>query len=398
MRHPSLYAPKFSTFVAQAPTVLSMLNRRMLRIKVMQNLFAYEQCKEANYLLAIGQIETDFTPDLNSMQVQDKALLAKNQKIAVQLFEKKFKNPKIDGSEDPAINKSVKAAMDLYMTQTKKDLAFLGKTMVTEVEKLSDYYHSVLGLLLAFADQAAADKKTDHKNYVKNAWVKAFAANADLKKELSKGAGWQTRMDKVRPWFRDVIKADPTYVEFIEDKKPDLEKEKAIIKHITRKLILGGTINAWFEEEDIRWAEDREIIKGLVDKTIKSLDEETGTIELQKLSLDWDDDKKFISHLFERSVKLPPEHRNLIASNTKNWEVDRLPLTDRVILEMAIAEMIEFPNVPVKVSINEYIELTKEYSTPKSRQFVNGILDVISKELMNNGSIKKSGRGLIDNK
>lgn len=375
-----------------------MLNRRMLRIKVMQNLFAYEQCKEANYLLAIGQIETDFQPDLNSMQVQDKALLAKNQKIAVQLFEKKFKNPKLDGSEDEAINKSVNAAMDLYMTQTKKDLAFLGKSMVTEVEKLSDYYHSVLGLLVAFADQASADKKTDHSNFVKNAWIKAFGDNVELRKELSKGAGWQNKMDKVRPWFRDVIKTDPTYVEFIEEKKPDLEKQKAIIKHLCRKLILGGTINAWYEEEDIRWAEDREIIKGLVDKTIKSFDEATGTIELQKLSLDWDDDKKFISHLFDRSVKLPPEHRNLIASNTKNWEVDRLPLTDRVILEMAIAEMIEFPNVPVKVSINEYIELTKEYSTPKSRQFVNGILDVISKELMNNGAIKKSGRGLIDNK
>jgi N utilization substance protein B len=375
-----------------------MLNRRMLRIKVMQNLFAYEQCKEANYLLAIGQIESDFQPDLNSMQVQDKPLLAKNQKIAVQLFEKKFKNPSIDGAEDPAINKSVKAAMDLYLTHTKKDLAFLGKSMVTEVEKLSDYYHSVLGLLLAFADLAAADKKIDHGNFVKNAWVKGFSENIELKKELSKGAGWQTKMDKVRPWFRDVLKADATYLEFIEEKKPDLEKQKAIIKHICRKLILAGTINAWYEEEDLRWAEDREIIKGLVDKTIKSLDEETGKIELQKLSLDWDDDKKFISTLFDRSVKLPAAHRSLIGKNTKNWEVDRLPLTDRVILEMAIAEMIEFPNVPVKVSINEYIELTKEYSTPKSRTFINGILDVISKELITSGDIKKSGRGLIDNK
>jgi N utilization substance protein B len=78
--------------------------------------------------------------------------------------------------------------------------------------------------------------------------------------------------------------------------------------------------------------------------------------------------------------------------------VDRLPLTDRVILEMAIAEMIHFPNIPVKVTINEYIELTKEYSTPKSRQFINGILDVISKSMKESGAVKKSGRGLIDNK
>jgi transcription antitermination protein NusB len=78
--------------------------------------------------------------------------------------------------------------------------------------------------------------------------------------------------------------------------------------------------------------------------------------------------------------------------------VERLPLTDRMILEMAIAELLEFPNIPVKVTINEYIELAKNYSTPNSRQFINGILDVISKELKEKGSVKKSGRGLIDNK
>jgi len=75
-----------------------------------------------------------------------------------------------------------------------------------------------------------------------------------------------------------------------------------------------------------------------------------------------------------------------------------LPLTDRIILEMAIAELITFPHIPVKVSINEYIELAKLYSTPKSRQFINGILDVIAKELVSSGDMKKSGRGLIDNK
>jgi N utilization substance protein B len=75
-----------------------------------------------------------------------------------------------------------------------------------------------------------------------------------------------------------------------------------------------------------------------------------------------------------------------------------LPLTDRVILEMAISELINFPNIPVKVTINEYIELAKQYSTPKSRQFINGILDVIAKELKDSGKIKKSGRGLMDNK
>jgi N utilization substance protein B len=102
--------------------------------------------------------------------------------------------------------------------------------------------------------------------------------------------------------------------------------------------------------------------------------------------------------LYHGSANLPEEYHQLIAENTRNWEVERLPLTDRAILEMAITEMISFPGIPVKVTINEYIELAKAYSTPKSRQFINGILDVISKELKSRGVLKKSGRGLMDNK
>ena len=105
-----------------------------------------------------------------------------------------------------------------------------------------------------------------------------------------------------------------------------------------------------------------------------------------------------IEKLFKETIGLGIQHKELISQNTKNWEVDRLPLTDRVILEMAIAEMVNFPSIPVKVTINEYIELAKEYSTPKSRQFINGILDVISKKMKESGAMKKSGRGLIDNK
>ncbi|MEI9919020.1 MAG: transcription antitermination factor NusB [Bacteroidota bacterium] len=371
----------------------------MLRIKVMQSLFAYEQCKEANYLLADAHIEETFQPDLNSMEVQDKKLIANNRKIARQLFENKFKKSDTPDNADAVINKTVKEALDLYLKSTKKDFTFLSKNMVIEVEKLSGYYYAVLGLMVALAEQAAADKKINHSHFVNSPWIKALENNSELRKELAKGQwGWANKLDKVRPWFRDVIKVDDTYNEFISKKKPDLEEHKAFIKHLYRKLILTGLINDYFEEEDIRWAEDRDIIKGLVDKTIKSLDDKALTIDIQKVSLDWEDDSAFISNLFAESANLGKEHKKLISKNTRNWEVDRLALTDRVVLEMAIAEMIHFPNIPVKVTINEYIELTKEYSTPKSRQFINGILDVISKELQTAGDIKKSGRGLIDNK
>jgi N utilization substance protein B len=165
-------------------------------------------------------------------------------------------------------------------------------------------------------------------------------------------------------------------------------------------VILGKTvINDFYEEEVLRWAEDKDIVKALVEKTVKSFEPETQKdITLHTLSLNWEDDKDFIETLYQTATNLKPHHRELISNNTRNWEVDRLPLTDRIILEMAIGELLSFPNIPVKVTINEYIELAKTYSTPKSRNFINGILDVIAKELKESGEIKKSGRGLIDNK
>jgi N utilization substance protein B len=102
--------------------------------------------------------------------------------------------------------------------------------------------------------------------------------------------------------------------------------------------------------------------------------------------------------LFKHTLDNDDQYEQLISGKAKNWDIERLAMLDRIILKMAIAEMLHFPSIPVKVTINEYIELSKEYSTPKSKQFVNGILDATVAELTANNLLKKSGRGLIDNK
>jgi transcription antitermination protein NusB len=382
-----------------------MLNRRTIRIKIMQSLFAFDQCKEADRLLALDLLEERFSPNLNSMEVQDKELLRQQKKIAFQQFDKKFKGiekPAEKSSEksvevDESITKAVAEALELFEKQVKKDQLFLGKNIISEIQKLTETYHSTLGLIIAFAEVASGEKKTIHANFLNQPIIKALAENVELKKELLRSAGWQNQLTHVRDWFREIVKEDKEYQKFIEEKTHDVESQKAFLKYLLRKVILANNaINDHFEEQDIRWAEDKDIIKSLSEKTIKSFD---GTkIDLQKVSLDWEDDKLFIERLFKYTIELGPQHKELISQNTKNWEVDRLPLTDRVILEMAIAEMVNFPSIPVKVTINEYIELAKEYSTPKSRQFINGILDVISKKMKESGAMKKSGRGLIDNK
>ncbi|HEX5171601.1 MAG TPA: transcription antitermination factor NusB [Cyclobacteriaceae bacterium] len=368
----------------------------------MQSLFSLNQSIEANHQLALDFIEHRFSPDLNSMQVQDRTLLAKQKDQATKLFEKSFekKETTVDHS-DSAIAEAVNEAFDRYTKLCKKDKDFFRTTMVADAERIYNHYIAVLCLALAFVDVAKADKKVNHNSFTSNAWIKAIQTSDRLKAEcLRLNKSWDGRMDKVRTWFRDIVRQDAEYQIYQDKKHPNLDDQKKFANYFFRKIIFGKNgINDQFEEDVLLWAEDKDIVKGMVEKTIKAYDPDDGAaFALHSLSLNWDEDREFIERLYDQSVDLEQRNRDLIAKNTRNWEVERLPLTDKIILEMAIAEILNFPSIPVKVTINEYIELAKNYSTPKSRQFINGILDVIAKELKESGSVRKSGRGLIDNK
>ena len=141
-------------------------------------------------------------------------------------------------------------------------------------------------------------------------------------------------------------------------------------------------------------------MRSLVARSVRDIEENSDPkdFRLPDFSNNWEEDKEFFEKILDTTVANDQEYSDMIASKTKNWEIDRLANTDQIILKMAISEMMNFRNIPVKVTINEYIELSKNYSTPKSKQFVNGILDVISNDLKDNGKLKKSGRGLLDNK
>lgn len=368
----------------------------------MQSLFALQQCTDATYDLCLERISSDFAPDLNSMEVQDKAKLQMQKKEAIKLFGKLFtEGQSVVEHEDDQVKQAVQKALQFHKDQVKKDKEFFRKNLVIEVEKLYDHYIATLSLVTVFAELAEADKKLSHTNFINNAWIRALKESETLRKDaLRLGRTWNNHSEEVRHWFRDVVRQDNEYLNYLDRKNPSIEDQKKFANHLFRKVIFGKTvINDFYEEEVLRWAEDKDIVKALVEKTVKSFEPESSKdIALHTLSLNWEEDKDFIETLYNTSTNLEPHHRELIARNTRNWEVERLPLTDRIILEMSIAELLSFPNIPVKVTINEYIELAKIYSTPKSRNFINGILDVIAKELVESGEIKKSGRGLIDNK
>jgi len=162
-------------------------------------------------------------------------------------------------------------------------------------------------------------------------------------------------------------------------------------------LLKNQNIIQAFEDKFINWPVDSEVMKGMIAKTLKNFtSEDPFQNKLTPISADWVEDSRFVKDLFAYTVKNDDAYQELIAERTKNWESERIALMDTILMKMAICELMNFPSIPVKVTINEYLELSKDYSTPKSNSFINGILDKILSDLKRTNTIKKIGRGLIE--
>lgn len=367
----------------------------------MQTLFAYHQSKEANYALALEHIEETFSPDLNSMEVQDKEQLKVDKKTSTKIFKENFSNQHFEPDTKEKVQVVAAGSIKDFHKNNKKDELHFKKIMVVEAEKIVDRYILLLLLLVEFAGLAETDSKLNHDKFVKNLLIKAIKFNKSIESiSLRRNLNWANESDTVRQWFKDLIRSNTEYREYLTKDGQSFKEDKEIILYIVKNALLKSeVVDLYMEDNDLSWDEDRAIIKSLLMKTIKSIPEDgSEDFELQELSYNWEDDKTFFQKLFEETIEVEKIYRPLIAEKTKNWDIDRIAATDKIILDMAITEMIHFPSIPVKVTINEYIEVAKRYSTPKSKVFINGILDVIASELETNGVIRKSGRGLIDNK
>ena len=169
-----------------------MLNRRSLRIKVMQSLFALQQCKDANYELCLEKISEMFSPDLNSMEVQNKARTHYPEERGPSSYSKEaFANEETSRDhKDAKVKKGVNDCFKFYHNQSKKDSAFFAKNLVSEVEKIYERYIAVLWLAVEFLELAESDKKVSHKNFAQNRWINALRDSPEMKKESEKN--WQT--------------------------------------------------------------------------------------------------------------------------------------------------------------------------------------------------------------
>lgn len=372
-----------------------MLNRRILRIKAMQALFAKENVDHAIYSLAKDSIDNFFSPNLMLEIPQDRKLLEKQKKEAQKLFDEWQKNNVISESDDPEVNKACEEAIEYQKKEILKQKNAIRNEMVKEVEELYFIFIYILNLIIHIGKLSEKHYGEDN-NFIHNSLLRKIKDNKDfIKHNQFAKTSILNDLDKIKEFYREYIKENASFVSYQKNKKINENDDVEILQTIIKDVIFNEEIILdFFEEKDIRWAENKSIVRGMLKKTLKDFD----NIGLVNLTQDWDDDKQFFLLLFDETVKNEIYFNELIVKYAKNWKLERIALLDNVIIKLGIAEMIAFSSIPVKVSINEYIDISKLYSTPKSKQFINGMLDKISQELIENGTIKKTGRGLIDNK
>jgi N utilization substance protein B len=195
-----------------------------------------------------------------------------------------------------------------------------------------------------------------------------------------------------------ILKNAPEYAEYLAKTGDTIQTDKDIIKFIFKKVILKSSLaEQVFEDKFIFWPVDRDVLQALIAKTFKNFAYEDAKLNhLAEITGNWAEDREFVVDLFQKTVRFDAPYQELIAAKTQNWEPERIAMMDTLLMKMAITEFVNFTSIPVKVTINEYLEISKEFSTPKSNSFINGILDKILIDLKAENKIKKIGRGLIE--
>ena len=294
----------------------------------------------------------------------------------------------------------------MYRDAVKRDRNRISNAMVAEVENIYNVYLKMLQLLLEITEIAVWDEQrrlveTDFRTsrLAKNSVLASLKNLKSLETEsIRRNVNWTTEdQNFLRKLFLEAILPDTEFQSYLRITEPTFEQDLTLVTYLVKIFVLKHRIiTDYFEEKDLNWGENKEVLKSMIVKTFKILSVED--LELQPLAMNWEDDKIYFVDLFNHVLDNDESYEKIITAQTQNWDGDRLAMTDLLILKLGLAEMINFPSIPTKVSINEYIELAKNYSTPKSGQFTNGLLDVLSQKLQKEGVIRKSGRGLIDNK
>jgi transcription antitermination protein NusB len=290
------------------------------------------------------------------------------------------------------------------------------KNLLQSVDRLYELYYLQFSFLLEVMNYYQVKMEdAKHKFFpteeelnpssklINNLVIRQIRENKDLQSQIRRyKISWTEEQEMIRKVYQK-IRASKDLKEYLNSGTSSYQEDSEALYRLVKKFIVkSGELQYYCEERSIFWTDDYHSVGLLLLKTIRLLDEGfSGDASLTHLfskemeEEDPGEDRKFMIDLFRRTINDGDDYDKLIEGKTRNWELDRIALTDIIMIKMALTELICFPTIPVKVTLNEYIELSKLFSTPKSKLFINGILDKIVEELQGEGRIRKTGRGLM---
>jgi N utilization substance protein B len=307
----------------------------------------------------------------------------------------------------------VKVLQALYAYQQTGggDIKVQEKNLLQSIDMVFEMYIWMLSLISEIVEYAETDAKERSNKHLKaaedinpdlkiltNRFIKSLSQNKEYSAALKKyKVEWSFEPELVKTLFI-ALKSSPDYAEYLKKTGDTIQTDKDIIKFIFKKVILKSPLaEQVFEDKFIFWPVDKDVLQALIAKTFKNFSyDDYAKNKLAEVTGNWEEDREFIIELFEQNIRYDKEYQQMIAEKTQNWEPDRIAMMDTMLMKMAITEFLNFSSVPVKVTINEYLEISKEFSTPKSNSFLNGILDKILIDLRGQQKINKTGRGLIE--
>jgi len=285
------------------------------------------------------------------------------------------------------------------------------KELFYSIQRSYDLYHYLLGLIVEVAEYAnervelnrnknipSYEELHPNTRFIDNKLIQQIKSNIQLNEYLSSTKlSWVNNPELIKKLYNTITDTE-FYTEYMAKEKCTYADDKKLLITIYNNIFAEmEDVYLVLEEQSIYWNDEIDFILSMVSKTLKGFEagagEEAGLMPKFKDA----DDEHFVKTLVHKCLFNHVDNQKIIQVNTQNWEVDRIAFMDMLIMEMAIVEMIEFDSIPVKVSFNEYLDLSKLYSTQKSSTFINGILDKIAKQLTDEGKIVKIGRGLVDN-
>ncbi|OFX72658.1 MAG: transcription antitermination factor NusB [Bacteroidetes bacterium GWE2_29_8] len=293
-------------------------------------------------------------------------------------------------------------ALYSYIQSENENYINAEKELFYSIEKLYDLYIHFLELLIQIHHQAKLiiEEKRNKKlpsfgdmnpnfNFVNNIILEKLSNSKTLDSIVTRRkVSWSNEHEYIRNIFIEFTKTEQ-YLLYIEINNPSVIEQYKIIKELIFFISKSESLLSTLEEKSIYWIDDIDVVKAMSVKTIKQINKEDDELVLIELYKDDNDDRKFIANLFRRVLDNYTDYNKYINDKLKNWDIDRVAIIDLLLMKMAICEFLEFPIIPTTVTMNEYIELSKIYSTPKSNIFINGILDKIIKELTKENKINK---------